>query len=112
MEFLHPNWYTLLFVLVFFHCLADYPLQGDFLAQAKNRTTDLGKIFWKHALLAHAMIHAGFVFLATGVLWMALAEFVIHAIVDDLKCRNRISLDIDQLLHLTTKVVIVLAWWL
>lgn len=95
---------TLLFLLVAAHALADYPLQGDFLAQAKNRNTALGKLFWPHALFAHSMIHGGFVLLLTGSIWLALAEVLIHAVTDWLKCENRISLNVDQAVHIACKV--------
>jgi hypothetical protein len=95
----------LLFLLVVAHCLADYPLQGDFLAQAKNRHTVIGKVFWPHALFAHSMIHGGAVLVLTGSLWMALAEVIIHARLDWLKCEDRISLNFDQAMHLWCKVV-------
>jgi hypothetical protein len=60
------------------HAVADYPLQGDWLARAKNRTLALvaGETIWWHALAAHAAIHAGAVRLATGSWWLAGAEFV------------------------------------
>ena len=94
----------LLFVLIFAHALADYPLQGAFLSEAKNRNTAIGKVFWPHALFAHAMIHGGFVFLITGSLAMALAEVVIHAATDWLKCESKISLNVDQAIHIACKV--------
>ena len=110
MDFFHPNWYVLFFWLVVFHFLADYPLQGDFLAQAKDRHSKLGQMFWYHALPAHGAIHAGFVMLATGVLWMAIVEWLAHVLIDYLKCEKLIDLDVDQFLHLVTKVVLVYGW--
>lgn len=98
------QFFTLLFLLIFAHMLADYPLQGDFLATAKNRNTPLGKLFWPHALGAHATIHGGFVFLLTGSLTFALGEIVLHAFIDWAKCEGRISLNVDQALHLTCKI--------
>lgn len=95
---------SLLFLLVAAHALADYPLQGDFLAQAKNRHTALGKVFWPHALFAHSMIHGGFVLLLTGSIWLALAEIAIHAMTDFLKCDNMITLNTDQFIHLACKI--------
>lgn len=92
------------FLLVFCHCLADYPLQGDFLAQAKNRNTPLGKVFWKHALFAHSMIHGGFVFLITGNLLAASLEVLLHALIDFMKCENKINLNVDQALHFVCKI--------
>lgn len=94
---------TLLFLLVAAHAVADYPLQGVFLAQGKNRNTELGKVFWRHALFAHSMIHGGFVVLLTGVLWLGIAEAIIHAITDHLKCEGKISLAIDQTVHIACK---------
>lgn len=96
----------MLCLLVFAHALADYPLQGPFLSEAKNRNTAAGKLFWPHALGAHAIIHGGFVLLITGSTLLMLAEIVIHAATDWLKCENRISLHADQAIHLACK----LAW--
>jgi hypothetical protein len=100
MAFLH-----LLFLLSFAHALADYPLQGPFLSEAKNRNTPIGKLFWPHALAAHSVIHGGAVLLLTGSLWMACAETVIHAATDWLKCENKISLHTDQAIHIGCKVL-------
>jgi hypothetical protein len=77
MDFIH-----LLFMLIAAHALCDYPLQGDFLAQAKNRNTPVGKVFWPHALFAHSMIHGGAVVLLTGSVVLGVAEAVIHAVTD------------------------------
>lgn len=95
----------LLFMLTAAHSVADYPLQGDFLAQAKNRNTPVGKVFWPHALFAHSMIHGGFVYLLTGSLALAVAETCIHAGTDWLKCEGKISLNTDQAIHIACKVV-------
>lgn len=95
----------MLFLLVAAHALCDYPLQGDFLARAKDRNTDLGKLFWPHALFAHSMIHGGAVLLITGLLPLAIAEVCIHAFTDWLKCEKRIGLNADQAIHLLCKIV-------
>jgi hypothetical protein len=95
---------TLLFLLVFAHMLADYPLQGPFLSEAKNRHTKVGSEFWPHALAAHAIIHGGMVLLLTGSMLLALGETVLHAYIDFAKCEQRISLNTDQALHLACKV--------
>lgn len=94
----------ILFWLLVGHALADYPLQGDFLAKAKNRAAPIDGVPWGQALAAHALIHAGFVVAVTGSLWLGLAEFVAHAIIDDAKCRGRIGFNSDQLLHVMCKV--------
>jgi hypothetical protein len=93
------------FLLMVGHFLADYPLQGEFLSTAKNRNTEVGKVFWLHALTAHSMIHAGFVAVITGNLWLGLAEAIVHGITDFLKCEGKISLNTDQAIHTTCKLV-------
>jgi hypothetical protein len=97
----------LLIALLAGHALADYPLQGDFLAKAKNRLAPIPGIPWWQALSAHALIHAGFVALLTGIWWLGVAEFVIHWLTDDAKCRGRISFNVDQAIHFECKLL----WW-
>lgn len=99
------SYFTLVFFLMVGHSLADYPLQGDFLATAKNRHTDLGAVFWPHAIFAHSMIHGGFVALITGSVWLGVAEVIVHGITDLLKCDNWIGLRFDQTIHILSKFV-------
>lgn len=96
---------TLFAALLFGHALADYPLQGEFLSKAKNRTAPIPGIPWQQALGWHAVIHGGFVGLITGLWWLGVAEAVIHAAVDDAKCRGKISFNTDQAIHVGCKVV-------
>lgn len=102
-----PDWtgaLALLFWLLVGHFLADYPLQGDFLAQAKNRHTPLGQLYWKHALTAHSAIQAGVVALITGSVALGLVEFVFHWYTDFLKCDRKLTLNQDQAVHLLCKL--------
>lgn len=92
-------------LLIFAHMMADYPLQGDFLARGKNRTAPIPGIHFAHPLAAHSIIHGGFVGVITGSLWMGLAEAAIHAITDDAKCRGKISYHADQAIHIACKIV-------
>lgn len=98
------NGIEMLAALLVAHVIADYPLQGDFLAKAKNRFIPLAGAPWYHALGAHALIHGGFVAAITGSLWLGLAEFVCHALIDDSKCAGRLTFNQDQLLHVSCKV--------
>lgn len=91
------------FLLMVGHCLADFPLQGDFLAKAKDHTTELGKEWWMIALPAHAIIHGGMVFFATHSLYCGILEIGNHTIIDYYKCSKRIDIWQDQLLHLSCK---------
>ena len=98
---------TLLILLLVGHALADYPLQGDFLAKAKLGTIP-GIPGW-YALTVHSTIHAGFVLWFTGIEELAAVEFVAHFVIDKLKINNRISFMVDQALHIACKLAYV-AW--
>ena len=96
----------MIFYLLAAHALADYPLQGDYLAQAKNRHTKLGANgIWVHALFSHSMIHAAFVAYITGVWWIGVCELVAHAAIDFMKCENKIDYHGDQILHIVLKFI-------
>ncbi|MDF1826262.1 MAG: DUF3307 domain-containing protein [Verrucomicrobiales bacterium] len=105
--------FALLFALVIGHSFADFPLQGDFLSRGKNRNGKAPQLadgkanpkdLWIYLMTAHCLIHAGFVWIITGSLVFALAEFVLHWIIDALKCEGRTSFAMDQWLHVLTKV--------
>lgn len=104
----HLNPFELFFALMIGHVLADYPLQGDFLAKAKNRCNPFPTIPWLPPLLSHAIIHGGFVWLITNNIWLGLLETICHTIIDDFKCAKKISFNIDQSLHLICKLVWVI----
>lgn len=92
-------------LLVVGHALADYPLQGDFLSKAKNRTAPIPGVPWWQALGAHSVIHGGAVGLITGIWWLGVAEAVAHALIDDAKCKGRLTFNQDQALHLGFKAL-------
>lgn len=97
----------LFFWLMVAHAFFDYPGQGDFLAQAKNRNTAIGKHIWMWALPSHALIHAGAVAFITGSLWLGMIEFIMHGFVDFLRCENRITYSQDQFIHVILKFAYV-----
>ena len=92
-------------LMVAAHALADYPLQGDFLSKAKNHKAPIPGVPFYQALGAHSAIHAGFIGIITGSIWLALAEFVFHTATDYSKCDGRISYNTDQAIHIACKVV-------
>ncbi len=96
---------VLLSLLLFGHLLADYPLQGQWLSEAKNRHRPLPGVPWHQGMLAHCGIHAGFVGLISGSLILALIELAAHAVIDDLKCAKRIGYTTDQMLHISCKIL-------
>ncbi|MBM3333196.1 DUF3307 domain-containing protein [Candidatus Sumerlaeota bacterium] len=91
------------------HAVADYPLQGDFLAKAKNRSAPLPGVPWWQALGAHAVIHGAAVGIITRSPALGVAETIVHAITDDLKCNGRLSYNQDQAIHAGCKLVWALA---
>lgn len=101
----HLSFGAMLFWLLVGHCYFDYAGQGDFLAVIKNHNTEVGKGLWVWGLPSHAMLHAASVALFTGYISLGLAEAVIHALVDRLKCNTKISYHADQWAHVMCKVV-------
>lgn len=97
----------LLFLLFIGHAFCDYAFQNDFVAQAKNHTTALGKLYWKHVLPAHGLMHSLPVFIITQSFVLALFEFFAHCVIDYLKCDNKLTFSQDQFLHLGCKVLYV-----
>jgi Protein of unknown function (DUF3307) len=93
------------------HALADYPLQGDFLAKGKNRMAPIPGMAWQQLLGAHAAIHGAVVALITGIWWLGIAEAVIHFVTDDAKCRGRITFNQDQAIHYACKAVWLAITW-
>jgi len=105
--------FELFAALLVWHAVADYPLQGDFLAKAKNRAMPAHGVPWWQALGAHSLIHAGGVAFLTGSLPLGIVELIAHAAIDDSKCTGKISYNTDQLLHVACKLVYALtlfAW--
>ena len=95
---------SVLAALVFLHFLFDYPLQGDFLAKAKNPVDPIPHVPWYHAMVAHTFLHAGAVYLVLGIWWVAVMEMVAHFLIDYMKCRGELTYGQDQAAHLLCKV--------
>jgi len=105
---LQLNFYVIVFIkLLVGHCLADYPLQGDFLSKAKNHRQPIPGVPYYQALLAHSIIQAGMVYYITGWMPFALAEGALHYLIDYWKCDGRISFNTDQVLHVSCKAIFV-----
>ncbi len=82
------------------HWVCDYPLQGDFLAKAKQS----GPLRAYH-LVAHAGIQGAAVALVTGNVWLGLAEWAAHTAIDEAKVRGKTTFALDQALHVACKAV-------
>lgn len=90
------------------HALADFPLQGDYIAKQKARKQADNRSVWIVALTAHSLIHAGGVWLITGSLAFFAAELILHFLIDLAKGEEKFGFITDQLLHLGCKVVYAL----
>lgn len=90
-------------LLVAGHAVADYPLQGDFLSKAKNRTAPIPGVPWWQAMWAHSAIHGGVVGIVTGFWCLGVAEALVHFLIDDMKCNGDLSFNADQFLHIAFK---------
>jgi hypothetical protein len=114
----------MLFFFVAGHALMDYSLQTDPMAVCKCRRANnpiQRSVPWFYWLTAHALLHGA----AVGIivwwgyrdLWgndiwnvaigFAIAETVIHWLIDLGKCEKLYGIHVDQSLHLICKVI----WW-
>ncbi len=97
--------------IILAHYIADYPLQGDFLAQTKGK-------YW-YSLLAHSVIYGLTIALALKLLglfaiWKAIALIISHMVIDYKKAtaKNKEKalttyLYIDQALHIAINIILV-----
>lgn len=94
------------------HALADFPLQGSFIARQKSRAHADSRSDWIVALSAHCVIHAGGVWLVSGSLAFAAIGFCLHGLIDLGKGEEKYGIAVDQLFHVTCKLgyVLVLAY--
>lgn len=103
----------LLFAFLAAHAVCDFVLQGDVMGRGKSRRRhrkgefDVGFPPWYYWLSAHGLTHGGAVYLISGMWTLGAVETVLHAIIDHQKCEDRISLNVDQALHLGCKLVYV-----
>lgn len=100
---------SMLALLILAHLLADYALQGDFMAKAKNHKAPIPGVPWQTILVSHAAMHSLAVYLITGSAVCAAIEQFAHTLIDYYKSDGRLSFNADQALHITCKVGYVLA---
>lgn len=97
---------------VVMHALADFPLQGAYLAQQKARRTATSQGEWIVALTTHGVIQAGGVWLVSGSLGFGITELILHTLIDLCKGEGRVGFVTDQLIHLGCKLIyVVLIFW-
>jgi hypothetical protein len=111
------------FALAIGHAFADFALQSQFMAVNKNRhlamkDTDTGGAasMWIHVLSSHCLVHAGIVWLIlahiTPLAWaFAMAEFILHWVIDFVKCEGKTGFNTDQSLHYLCKAAFIGVLW-
>lgn len=100
--------FEMFFILLCSHSIADFALQNDYIAQAKNRNSELGKDVWFMVLPAHGFIHAGLVYFVTMNIYASIFQFITHVIIDFVKCENKIGYKTDQALHVFIMLLIAI----
>ena len=106
---------ALIFKLLIAHALADFSLQTSAMARGKARNSKpdsaeeikMVSTFWPYWLTAHALIHGGAVWIATGNMTLGMAEVVLHWIIDFMKCEKWTNIHVDQLLHMICKAAYI-----
>lgn len=93
-------------LLIFGHLVGDYVLQTDSIARGKNRHVnyEIYSVPWYYWMASHCAVHGGLVYLVTGSIVLALAEFICHFVIDEMKCASVIGLHTDQFGHLLCKM--------
>jgi len=97
------------FLLLAGHFVCDFVLQSDAMGAGKSRrraacaTPGPDAPPWWAWLAAHAFTHGVAVYLITAAWPLGLLESALHAGIDHLKCERRISIGVDQALHLACK---------
>ena len=98
-------------LLVFCHALSDYPVQATWIATTKSHKNPHPSGYpWYQSLMAHSVIHGGFVGIVTGSLFFAVLETFLHFCIDFLKNQGSFgsgarAVNIDQGLHILCKVI-------
>jgi hypothetical protein len=98
---------ALFFAFAISHALADFPLQGDYLARVKQRSNASSTSEWLIALTAHSLIHAGGVWIVSGSVILAATELFLHWLIDLGKGEGLYGYVTDQVLHISCKAAYV-----
>jgi len=106
--------FALFFAFAIAHALADFPLQGDYLARMKCRDQAGSFPEWIISLTAHSLVQAGGVWIVSGSAVLGVTELCLHWLIDLGKGEGKFGYVTDQCLHVACKLayVIVLVYGL
>lgn len=96
------------FWIVFAHFLADFPLQGEYLAREKCSNYLL---LFAHCMIYTGVLAAAMVYLQVLVPWKICLLFVTHLSMDQIKCKlfpSSWGLWVDQAYHILFAILVVL----
>lgn len=99
--------YALFFAFAIAHAVADYPLQGDYLARMKCRDQAANPHEWLIPLTAHSLIQAGGVWIVSGSALLGAIELCLHWLIDLGKGEGKFGYVTDQMLHIVCKLAYV-----
>ena len=106
---------ALFFAFLIGHALADFPLQGEYLAIGKERGDGLEKLtgvaplpgMWIFCLFMHSLIHGGAVWFVSGSALLGFIETCLHGAIDFAKSSRWTNFYFDQGLHVICKLAYV-----
>jgi hypothetical protein len=99
--------FALFFAFAIAHALADFPLQGDYLARMKVRDQAGTASEWIISLTAHSLVQAGGVWIVSGSALLGVTELCLHWLIDLGKGEGKFGYLADQVLHLACKLAYV-----
>ena len=87
--------------MLFAHILGDFILTSEAMSRYKNRHIERkpGIPRWGYWLTAHAALHSGLMYMATGSYFAAGYILLMHWLIDYAKCDKKITADQDQAAH-------------
>ena len=104
---IHSGPFALFFAFAIAHALADFPLQGDYLARMKCREQAGSASEWIISLTAHSLVQAGGVWIVSGSAILGFTELCLHWLIDLGKGEGKFGYLTDQVLHLGCKLAYV-----
>jgi hypothetical protein len=97
-----------LFFLIFLHYLADFPLQGSYLAENKGKDDYL---LFAHSFIWAGTLSVGLLYFGIFAMWKAVFLLAGHFVLDRLKARhNMCSLYTDQAYHFLQIAIVALPY--
>lgn len=112
------HWLEILFRICVAHAVGDFALQNPDMAKYKSPLSvppdeafnpgQTRESVWFYFLTAHALIMGACFWAVTGLWYLGLWETMTHWLIDYGKCHNKYGVLVDQLMHMCSRVFIIL----